>query len=376
MNYLIENQNIPKDLEKHIKNNKSLYPYFDINFEGIKPKNICGFLSIENQNYFIIPKISNKDEKNLNIFIFMLLKAYNLKISNEDLANFQQTKFKYMEIFIKYFSDILLNELKRGIYKTYITRQENLKVLKGKYLVEKNFPNFYHMNIHCEFDEFSLDNDLNKFFIYAIKICKRYSTYSNLHKCEAVLDEVGYSHIDINRLKIKFDRLNKRFEKAFEIALMILKKLSPLVNNSTNKSFAFLFDMSEVFENFIGKLYEEIDSSTKLQKTSNFGNLKLKPDIQTSTKIIDTKYKFAKNKEDLKTQDKYQMFTYGTNYEKDMILLYPKHLVDLSEKLKLGKDEKCINLEMKSIDLKSEKIKYDEYIEEIKNRLEKIDGNN
>lgn len=374
MTYLFENQNIPSSLNSYIKENKSLHKNFDINFEGIKPKNSCGFLTIENKNYFIIPKISNENEQNLNQFIFMLLKAYDIKISNEDLASFENTKFKYLEIFIRYFSNTLLNELKRGIYKTYITRQENLKVLKGKYLVEKNFQNFYHMNIYCEFDEFSIDNDLNKFFLYAIKIFKRYSSYSNLHKCEAVFDEVDYIHIDINRLKIKFDRLNIRFEKSFEIALMILKKLSPLVNNSTTKSFAFLFDMSEVFENFIGNLYKDIDSLTILQKESNFGNLKLKPDIQTSTKIIDTKYKFAKNKEDLKTHDKYQMFTYGTNYEKDTMLLYPKHIVDLDEKLKLGKDEKCMNLEMRSIDLESEKTKYEDYIEEIKNRLELIDG--
>jgi len=374
MKYLIENQNIDDEyLKSYIEKTKSLHQYFESNFGGIKPKNTCGFLSVENEDYFIIPKISNENEKNLNQFIYMLLKAYDIRISNEDLASFENIKFKYLEIFIRYFSNTLLNELKRGIYKTYITRQENLKVLKGKYLIEKNFQNFYHMNIYCEFDEFSIANDLNKFFLYAIKIFKRYSSYSNLHKCEAVFDEVKYSHVDINRLKIKFDRLNKRFEKSFEIALMILKKLSPLVNNSTTKSFAFLFDMSEVFENFIGNLYKEIDSSTILQKEKYFGkNLKLKPDIQISTKIIDTKYKFAKNKEDLKTHDKYQMFTYGTNYGKDTILLYPKHIVDLDKKLKLGEYEKCINLEMKSIDLESNQLKYEDYIEEVRNKLERI----
>ena len=373
MNYLYENQNIPENLEKYIKNNKLLYPYFEMNFDGIKPKNRCGFLSIENKNYFIIPKISNENEDNLNIFIYMILKAYNIKISNENLANFDQTKFKYMEIFIRYFSDTLFNELKRGTHKTYITKQENLKVLKGKYLLEKNFQNFYHMNIYCEFDEFSIDNDLNKFFLYAIKTFKRYSTYSNLHKCEAVFDEVEYSHIDINRLRIKFDRLNRRFEKPFEIAIMILKKLSPLINNSTNKSFAFLFDMSEVFEKFIGNIYKEIDSNTSLQCEKNYGNLKLKPDIKTSNQIIDTKYKRVKNKEDLKTNDKYQMFTYGINFNiRDTILLYPKHLFNVDENLKLGIDENLIRLKMKSIDLKCDDIAYENYIKEINTRLRKI----
>ena len=380
MNYLFENQYIDEKhshIKEYIRSNKKLHDSFESSFNGIKPKNRCGFLSIQDKNYFIIPKISNHKEEDLNIFIYMLLKAYDIKVFNEDLSNFENTKFKYLEIFIRYFSDILLNELKKGIYKTYITREENLKVLKGKYLVEKNFQNFYHMNVYCEFDEFSIDNELNKFFLYAIKIFKRYSTYSNLHKCESVFDEVGYNHININKLNIKFDRLNMRYEKAYKIALMILQKLSPLVNNSNTKSFAFLFDMSEVFEKFIGNIYKEIDTLTSLQYEKNYGNLKLKPDIKTSNQIIDTKYKLVKNKEDLKTNDKYQIFTYGINFNiRDTILLYPKHLFDVNEDLELGKNENLVKLKMRSIDLKYDDNGYEEYIKVIKNRLEKIDEPN
>ena len=373
MEFLIENQNIPKHLNFYIEENKSLHDSFEINFDGIKPKNKCGFLSIKNENYFIIPKISNQEDENLNIFIYMLLKAYDIKISNEDLSNFENTKFKYFEIFIRYFSDTLLSELKKGIYRTYLTKEENLKILKGKYLYEKNFQNFHHMNIYCEFDEFSIDNQLNKFFLYAIKIFKKYSSYSNLHKCESIFEEVEYNHIDINRLKIKFDRLNMRYEKSYQIALMILNKLSPLVNNSNTKSFSFLFDMSEVFEKFIGNIYKEIDSTTSLQSEKNYGNLKLKPDIKTTNQIIDTKYKLVKNKDDLKTSDKYQMFTYGINFDlRDTMLLYPKHLFNIDEDLKLGIGENLVRLKMKSIDLMCKDIRYEDYIKVIKFRLKEI----
>ncbi|HIP41348.1 MAG TPA: restriction endonuclease, partial [Campylobacterales bacterium] len=65
-----------------------------------------------------------------------------------------------------------------------------MKVLRGRYVIEKNFTNFYHQNIYCEFDEFSMDNELNRFFLFAIRVFKRYSSYSNLSRCEMVLDEV------------------------------------------------------------------------------------------------------------------------------------------------------------------------------------------
>jgi len=49
--------------------------------------------------------------------------------------------------------------------------------------------------------------------------------------------------------------------------------------------------MNELFEKFIGRIFKELDPSTKLQNQKNFGNLQLKPDIITTNMIIDTKYK-------------------------------------------------------------------------------------
>lgn len=375
MNFLHENQFIKDDnLIQIIKQTKSLYPYFENSFDGVKPKNYCGFFNIESENYFIIPKITDSNNvQNLDIFIYMLLYAYDIKISNEDLANISNTKFKIMEIFIRYFTNGLLGELKKGIYKTYITKEENLKVLKGKYLIEKNFSNFYHQNIYCEFDEFSMDNQLNQFFLYAIKIFQKYSSYSNLHLCEMMFDEVTFNHIDVNRLQINFDRLNTRFKSSFEIALMILQRLSPLVNNSNDKGFVFLFDMAEVFEKFIGNIYKSIDNTTQIQKEKDFGNLKLKPDIITQNIIIDTKYKIVKNKEDLATCDKYQMFTYGINFGiKNTMLLYPKHFnfeFKGADVLKLGIGDNMVYLKMRCIDLNSDSAGYDGYIEKIRRRI-------
>lgn len=374
MNFLIENNYINNtEIEAFISANSSLYDTFKLDFKGIKPKNTCGFISLNCENYFIVPKICDKNETNLNIFIYMLLYAYDIKVKNEDISNLQNIQYNFLKIFIKYFSDTLFEELKKGVWKAYISKEENLKVLKGKYLIKENFTNFYHQNIYCQYDEFSMDNQLNQFFLYAIKIFKRYSNTPNLFRCESIFDEVQYTHIDINKLQFKFDRLNHRFKKSFDIAMLILKSMSSLVNNSKSQSFSFMFDMSEVFEKFIGNIYKDIDKSTKLQNERYFGNLKLKPDILTNDLIIDTKYKLVKDKEDLKTHDKYQMFTYGINFGiKKMMLLYPKHIYDVDDFLKLGKEDYLVNLKMKSIDLKCEDEGFEMYIDKIKKRLENI----
>lgn len=96
---------------------------------------------------------------------------------------------------------------------------------------------------------------------------------------------------------------------------MILKALISDVKDANKNSFTFLFDMAEVFEKFVGNIYKKLDPNVKkLQCQKNFGNLQLKPDIISNNTIIDTKYKIVKSKEDLATNDKYQMFTYGINF--------------------------------------------------------------
>jgi len=89
--------------------------------------------------------------------------------------------------------------------------------------------------------------------------------------------------------------------------------------------------------------------------------------------IIDTKYKIVKDRDDLKTNDKYQMFVYGTNFRiKNTMLLYPTHnSIEVDEDLKLGKDDKMVELKMRSVDLNFDG-GYDEFVCEIKSRLGKL----
>ncbi len=376
MVYLYENKVVADTkLTEAIQDNTVLHPYFENSFNGVKPKNTCGFLSVDGESYFIVPKIigeENAGATNLDIFIFMLLYAYDVQLKNEDLQQGESAEDQLFEVFIRMFSDGLLDELKRGVFKQYITLQENLRVLRGKYLIEKNFANFYHQNLYCEFDEFSMDNKLNRFFLYALRTFQKVSSYPNLHRCEAMLDEVSFFNVDLKRMHLQFDRMNSRYEKSYEIARMILDHLVPLTGSSGKKSFAFLFDMAKVFEKFVARFFQEIDPTTKVQYQKNFGSLQLTPDIITDSLIIDTKYKSVRNRDELATQDKYQMFAYGTNFKQtNVLLLYPKHHVDVQEDLVLGRGDDEIYLKMRSLDL-GYNGRYEGFVEEMRKRVEEI----
>ena len=358
--------------KNYIISTPSLHKYFKLTWQKLRSKHYCGVINFAEKDYYLLPKISKKDkESNLDIFIYMLMKAYDIKIQNEDIASCKNNANNILEVFIQMFALKLFREFTRGTYKEYVTKQNNLNTLRGKYLINENLKhNFTNEKIYCQYDEFSQDNTLNQFFLFAVKTLLRYTKNKKLLKqCELVLDEVSLKSFDINALHVEFNRLNARYKESYEFALLLLSKSIPLFAQG-KKSFAFLFNMNELFENFIGKIYEDIDSSTKVQNQKDFNNLRLKPDIITSEIIIDTKYKKVKSKGDLNPADKYQMFVYGTNFEKrNTMLLYPLHVQSVCENLVLGEGENMVDLKMRSIDLEFSG-GYDEFINEITKRLE------
>ncbi|MCT7562995.1 McrC family protein [Aliarcobacter butzleri] len=364
-----------KKLKSYIINTTELHKYFTLDWKDLKAKQYCGILNFNDQDFYILPKIANRnDEKNLNIFIYMLMYAYDVKLSNEQIASCANHKHTILEVFVQMFAINLLNELKKGLYKEYLTKQDNLPVLKGKYLINENLKyNFTKNKIYCEYDEFSENNSLNQFFLYAVKYLQKFVNDKKLLKqCELIFDEVEYKSVDINRVEtINFSRLNVRFKTSFEIALLLLKQSIPLFNKD-KKSFAFLFDMNVLFEKFIARMVKELDNNAKIQNQDNFRDLTLKPDIILKNQIIDTKYKRIKSIEHIKQSDKFQAFAYGINYGvKNVMLLYPKDEKDVIYNLVLGK-ENIVNLKIRTIDLDFDGNDYRKYVDEIRKKLKEI----
>ncbi len=133
--------------------------------------------------------------------------------------------------------------------------------------------------------------------------------------------------------------------------------------------------MNILFEKFIARIVKSLDDDAKIQNQDNFGDLILKPDIILDNQIIDTKYKKLNSLNDIKQSDKLQAFSYGINYKvKYVTLFYPKHLDEIKYDLVLGKDDKKVQLKIRSIDLNFMGNDYKEYIDEIRKRVESLNG--
>jgi len=381
LNIIYEYQSIFDNLYSYVKNTPNIQKYFKSDFNTIKATQYCGIINDGNEDYFILPKIANNqdnnDKQNLDIFTYMLMYAYDIKINNEDLASALNLKSNnILEVFIQIFAKILIKQLQKGLYKNYINIEENSRVLKGKYLINENIKyNFNNSKIYCSYDEFSSNNELNQFFLYAIKTLINFTSNKKLlKKCELIFDEVKFKKFDINTIDIHFTRLNSRYKNSYEIALLLLKKLMPTFNKD-KKSFAFLFDMNVLFEKFIGNIYKQNNPKVIIQKgNKQFGSLYLRPDIINENEIIDCKYKCMQDNKVASRDDRYQMYVYANNYINinSTMLLYPKHIDTIYKDITLGYNDKKAFLKLRSIDLNCNNISYNDYIKIIRNRIKSL----
>ncbi|MCL4431066.1 MAG: hypothetical protein M1300_01970 [Epsilonproteobacteria bacterium] len=275
--------------------------YFSEKWGEVRATNYCGALKIGNKTITVLPKIDkNNDDANLRYLTYMLSYVYDLKV-DESVASTDTESSPILELLISIFSRELIREVEKGLYREYISVQDNLRVMRGRFLAGIDArTNFVRDKIYCEYDEFSPDNPLNALFAYAINVCRRITKRDDnrrkLGMLHLMFDEVNPYYNP--HATFHWHRLNERFRHLYQLALLILKHLNIRFDKVGTNEWAFMFDMNVLFEQFVGKIVQSIEPTAIIQAENNFGNLKLKPDILIPNRlIIDTKYKKVNDNE-------------------------------------------------------------------------------
>ncbi len=397
-------------LDSSKKQESPVKEYFNVKWGNkFTPNGYCGGMVVNNCTYSILPKIEQgklknnlsavDDDKNMQYLTFMFLKAYDVKVSLEDVSNsLQNQRHSIIDILIDLFCTNLLRELSKGVYREYIQIRDNIKALKGRWLLNHHFSkNVINDKVYCEFDEFSESNDINSIFMIAARNLTSNSPTirKKLKQIEHYLGEVDEVSVDIENFKFQSNRLNKRFGISVQLALILLKHQVPVFSNKQHLAFCFLFKMHEVFEKFIANLLVDMKSlyeSYEIQIQNSLldrGNiLQIRPDIvlhkdSKAKLIIDTKYKLFDKKPS--QADLYQMYSYGMCYdfieptERKVLLLYPQkeeNNIEQKEFQILGSNkDSIVNIEAHEIAMYSDNdhlLSYDKYIKEISNNLSNI----
>lgn len=303
----------------------------------------------------ILPKISLSNDiiKDREILVFMLSKCNKLSVDINELLNSNILNNSLLDILAKVFSKKLLNELQKGLYREYVSKEEALSTIKGKTLISKSIKeNTINKNkMNCKYDEFTEDNLFNAILKRAISVIlfsiKNDDVKKELNIINNVLNDISDIYIPNNIiLNYKLNRMNNRFLECFTLAKLILLNSSMDKSLGKENGFSILFEMNYLYEEYIGVLLKEVFNDTNIsintQEKSRYllwntlkerNEIALKPDIviykdNKPKVIIDTKWKSSSinNIEIYSQSDIYQMYAYITTYAEceECILLYPK----------------------------------------------------
>ena len=340
-------------LEKFVLENEKTAQYLKITTKNgfgkvLQAQNYVGVIQTKDGTTIeILPKIKNATtEKSKDILIKMLKTLKNSPFKNLSVANLKSSKIPLFEIFISMFLEELTVLVRNGIKSDYISKEENLKFLKGKLKISEQikYNTIHKERFFVQYEEFISNRVENRLIKTTLQFLynksKLNKNQQRIREFLFVFDEIEISHnIKTDFSKIKLNRQMKDYEQVLLWCKTFLfeNSFSPYKGNDI--AFALLFDMNLLFESFVysylkkSSNFQYIKSQDKthhLAYENGIGRFRLKPDIVINGgKIIaDTKWKILsedKAYNGVLQDDMYQLYAYGTKYDncEKIYLIYP-----------------------------------------------------
>lgn len=352
-------------------------PIFDWNDNRwLRVQNYVGVLQVRGLTIEILPKICGPDDPLIDPqpsddhdhsawkvaqgnLLYMLSVAGHLPFQERELANLQTRKLPLIEVLIAAFAQRLLRELRRGLDRSYIRREENLAVVKGKLLIAAHIKHnaVRRDRVFVAHEDFVSDTPINRILKATCRrllpVAAMPSTQQRLRECLIDLGDVEDEQLRPEAFAaIHYTRNSERYEPLIQFCRMVMEGTTPIPGGGGVESISLLFPMETLFEEFIGQLLRKhavelgltsqaivlqaVRSSRWLvHEHPNRGRFLLKPDIlikkdhHQARIIIDTKWKRLATddldaKNNVSQADMYQMFAYAHRFDcMDNVLLFP-----------------------------------------------------
>lgn len=366
-------------------NEKNQNKYYTIIHKGVLFNSYVGVIQIGGLTIEILPKADKSDSPDKKtwqgVLLNMLRICKHINIDNVSETNLKKRYNSILDIYFEMYLTEIENLVKRGLIKKYRRVQSNQLALKGKLVFSQNIQkNVVHKErFYCEHQVYDKDHLLHQILLKGLNILENLVDVALKDKVNRLLFEFAdYKDIPINSShfdKIVSDRKNIPYERALNIAKMLILNYSPNLNSGNNNMLTLLFDMNKLWEEYIYRILQNNKPAgfkvNFQNKTAFWESKTIRPDIvitsdKEETFVIDTKWKIidAKKPSD---DDLKQMFTYNLHWEAEKsMLLYPLvnqtdtkfgiyHYNGLKKKCKLGfvsvlEDGQLI----KSVDLSTE----------------------
>jgi 5-methylcytosine-specific restriction enzyme subunit McrC len=269
----------------------------------------------------------------------------------------------WFELLTRLFAVELYSQVQRGAEHAYISVEDTLPVLRGRWRLAHQLARAPHERHRFDvvYDEFNTDTPLNRIFRFVISKLLLVAVDSLNRSLLVNLDELLSGARKLSRVtgdeldRLLWTRLNERFRGAFQLAKLFLTNSTPQLQVGNLPLFAFLIDMNELFEEFVASFITRhgatlwpsrvtpiavhIQSRGKqtflaerlpeqLPAFKLLPDLLLSPPLGPPDLVIDTKYKMVDEraaKLGVAEADFYQMLAYSTRLRASrVLLLYPQ----------------------------------------------------
>lgn len=307
------------------------------------------------------------NDKGILIRNIYYMLSYAFQVLNQ--SNYQSIEGETFDdaedLFAAILSKGVSQQLKQGLYREYVDRQEDLPVLRGKLDIQGSLKHRMQQRqkLACQFDELSENNLLNQ-------IIKATAMALIREKDDAVKPERkkelrrlmvyfgNVDDIDLHQVKwstLRFRRNNRTYEMLMNICYFVFCGLLQTTEHGEKKMASFLDEhMEKLYERFILEYYKKHHPELKPRAAEvkwNLGedsdetaiqflpqmstDIMLKSEDRERTLIIDAKYYSRTmqqhyDKRSYHSSNLYQIFAYVKNQDKQHtgqvfgMLLYAK----------------------------------------------------
>ncbi len=319
--------------------------YFDVLHNGLRFKQYVGVIQVDGLLVNIHPK-ADKDDSNdkwKDVLLQMLKACGKIKAETAGNANLKKQHINLLEVYFEYFLKELDQLIHSGLVKKYRKETSNVKALKGKLDFAGNIrQNLIHKErFYTTHQIYDANHKLHQVLSHALEIVGQFTRAIRLNdKCkrtQLAFPEVDSIKPSLQLLEsIKINRMTAPYERALELAKLIILNYSPDINHGQQKMIALLFDMNLLWEEYVLKSLKKYSINHPEEdwyitgqepKTFYSSQRRIRPDIVLrkggNTIIIDTKWKRPTNKV-ASIEDLRQMYVYARFWNTNkVVLLYP-----------------------------------------------------
>ena len=323
-------------------------PFYKLIRNGVQFCEYVGVLQIGETLIEVLPKSDKAVDieaksKWQHLLINMIRTVWGFSVKDSGSSYLKLKHNSVLDLYFELFLSELESLLHAGLIKKYTCEQRNAKALKGKLLFTKHIQaNVVHRErFFIESTKYTGDHELHQILYTALKLI------SKLNRNNLLTSRIGNLLLNFPEQKslkvvagtfskIVYNRKTIVYQRAMEIAELLLLNYHPDLSKGRRNVLALMFDMNALWEQFVLRVLQKQLLSHKVsgQISKQFWKSQgmsssMRPDIvlvdrlSNEVIVLDTKWKnlngYSPSPDDLR-----QMYVYHEYFNaKRVALIYP-----------------------------------------------------